>query len=351
MLRKRPALASAISVFILSSCVCIQMPVFAAATLTKPMTTTKAQTTPAQTKNTTTPAKPDTNTANKKAAQPAAASSKKNKSLLNVAKPVLDESTKKEIEAAGAKLDPTTKASVNKMADILHQQDQIINNELRDEETEAFANIGMLWSAAVERSGTIRYAIEKLSRRDATGKPAANDTFSKRMLQSLVHLGGVAGTMWTGTPAGMIGSNMVSGMMSGNPQDSALSQVTDADMVILAKEVDNLQTRLITLYYNYRHAQERLTLRRDASSIVTQYYDHALKSPDSNTTSLQPLMQSMEESARHEEESAQQAVSSARSELVMLVGEEALQALDNKQSEQASEKGVTTSATKTDSIP
>jgi hypothetical protein len=244
--------------------------------------------------------------------------------------PVLDETMRHELDTLGQGLDPETKASVNTLSGVIHEQDQLIDNEIRDEETEAFSNIGMLWSAAVEHNHTIRYTVEKLSRRDATGKPVANDTVSKRLLQSLVNLGGVAGTMWTGTPASLIGSNMVQGMMAGNPSESALSRVTDADMVILAREVDTLQTRLITLYYNYQQAQERLKLTREANAVVTQAYHHAVSKTDANQAALQPLMQSMQESARQNEHAAQQALISAQNELSILVGPEAINALDKK---------------------
>jgi hypothetical protein len=243
-------------------------------------------------------------------------------------KPVLNDTKRQEIQAGIEKLPTETQQALTKLSKAMHDEDRSIDNELRDEETQAFSDIGMLWSASVERSGTIRYAIEKLSRRDATGKPAANDAFSHRMLQSLVHLGGVAGTMWTGTPAGLIGSNMLQGMMTGNPQDSALSRVTDADMVILAKEVDSLQTHLIELYYNYRHAKERLTLSHNASSTLSTYYEQASNGSDSNSVALQPLMQSLEASAQQDEHNAQQAYNSARTELGLLVGSDAMKALD-----------------------
>jgi hypothetical protein len=250
------------------------------------------------------------------------------KAVHQEAKPVLDTEDRKTIEEAAKTLDPETRNTLNRLSQALHTEDRAVYNDLRDEEELAMSDIGMLWEAAVERSGTIRYAIEKLSRRDATGKPVENDNFSKRMLSSLVHLGGVAGTMWTGTPAGLIGSNMVDQLMSGNPQDSALSRVTDADMVILAKEIESLQSQLIQLYYNYRHAKERYTLAQEASSTLTKYYDHASAMQDSTAETLQPLLQSMYDSAKQDEQNALQAYNSSRSALSLVVGPDALAALD-----------------------
>jgi hypothetical protein len=243
--------------------------------------------------------------------------------------PVLNEEARKAIEQSAQKLDPQNRVALNHLSDSLHLEDKAVNNELRDDEELSMTDIGMLWEAAVERSGTIRYAIEKLSRHDATGKPVDNDSFTKRVVQNMVHLGGVAGTMWTGTPASMIGSNMLQDLINGSPQDSALSRVTDTDMVILAKEVEALQSQLIEKYYTYRQAQERLTMAREASGTIGKYYDHALKAPSNgNSESLQPLMQSMVDTTQQDEQSALQSFNSSRSALGLVVGPDALAALD-----------------------
>jgi hypothetical protein len=271
--------------------------------------------------------KPATNKAEQqqqKNKQPAKASALKD------SKPVLDAATRQLIDETAQKLDPETRNTMNRLSDAIHTEDRAVYNDLRDEEELSMSDIGMLWQAAVERSGTIRYAIEKLSRRDATGKPVDNDSFSKRMIQNLVHLGGVAGTMWTGTPAGLIGSNMVQDLMAGNPQDSALSRVTDADMVILAKEIESLQSQLIQLYYNYRGAKERLALAQEASSTIAKYYDHASTQQGTTAETLQPLMQSMYDSAKQDEQSAQQEYNSSRTSLTMVVGPDAVAALEQQ---------------------
>lgn len=253
-------------------------------------------------------------------------------------KPILDETDKKEINEAAKHLDADTRKNMNQLADNIQQEDKTIYNEVRDEEELSLTDIGMLWEAAVERSGTIRYAIEKLSRRDATGKPLENDNFSKRMLGSLVHLGGVAGSMWTGTPAGLIGSGMIQDLMSGSPTESALARVTDADMVILAKEVEELQNQLITLYYNYKNAKEKLTLAQEAQSTMLKYSEQAESKNSQDTEALKPLIQSLMESARQEVQNAEQALNSNRSALSGVVGPSAIDAL-----EQSSQKNVSLS--------
>lgn len=280
--------------------------------------------------------KPPAKPAKTEKSQAKTATVTKSRSLSQKAeKPVLDEAARKSIEAASAKLDLTTRKNMNLLANTLQEQDRAIYNEIRDEEELSMANVGMLWEAAVERSGTIRYAIEKLSRRDATGKPVEGDNFSKRMLGNLVHLGGVAGSMWTGTPAGLIGSSMIQDIMSGTPQDPTTTRVTDTDMVILAKEVEELQNNLITLYYNYKHAKEKLALAEEAQRTINKHCDQAAAETNPQTEALKPLMQHLVESARQDVLNARQNVDSSRSALSGIVGPAAVAALDQNQDKQA----------------
>jgi hypothetical protein len=245
------------------------------------------------------------------------------------AKPVFSAEDRQQIDDMAQKLTPETRTGLNKLSDSIHLEDRAVFNELRDDEEGSLSDIGMLWQAAVERSGTIRYAIEKLSRRDATGKPVEGDSFTKRALQNMVHLTGVGASMWTGTPAGLIGSNMVQDIMSGNPQDSALSRVTDADMVLLAKEVESLQSEVIRLYYNFKHAKERLDLAEEANSTIARYLDHADSSKVQINPSLQALMQTLYESTHQDTQNAQQAYNSAKTALALKVGPDAITALED----------------------
>jgi hypothetical protein len=244
-------------------------------------------------------------------------------------KPVFSDDDQKTINEMAQKLTPEARNDLNKLSDSLHLEDRAVFNELRDDQEAALSDIGMLWQAAVERSGTIRYAIEKLSRRDATGKPVDNDSFTKRTIQSLTRLGGVGLSMWNGTPAGLIGANAIQDIMSGNPQDSALSRVTDADMVILAKEVESLQADVIQLYYNYRNAKEQMELAQEANSTVGRYLDHAESSKSLEVNeALQPLMQSLYESMRQDSQRAQQNYNSAKTALTLKVGPDAIAAME-----------------------
>jgi hypothetical protein len=214
---------------------------------------------------------------------------------------------------------PETRQDLSALSKALHREHQAMFQELRDNEELATKDLAMLWQAAVERSGTLRYAIEKLSRRDATG--ATQDTFTKRMLQSLAHVGGVAGSLWMQNPAGILGGNMVQEALANDPNRGA--PVTDADMVILAKEVEALQSLLMESYYNYCQRESQWKLSQEAHRKLAQY-----SNTDKLSSALRPLLDSLVESSEHDELTAKQAFISARNSLGLLVGGEALLALE-----------------------
>lgn len=262
-----------------------------------------------------------------KAQKDAAPDAAKNQPLAASASYQVDES----------KLSKQTLTDLKRLTASLQEQSQLVFNELKDEQELSVKDIAMLWQAAVERSGTIRYAIEKLSRRDATGKAVSNDSLGKRVLQSVARVGGVAGTIWTGTPAGMLGGNMLEQLMHEDPTDPSQLRVTDADMLILAKEVDALQSQVIETYYQYRHSEERWKLSQDAAKNLQGLFEdyHHKTHLSAQEQAIKPLMDSMLQSLEQEESNQKQAFINARNSLGLLVGGDALVALEKMRQQEA----------------
>lgn len=275
------------------------------------------------------------------AAKPKPAPPAKANAATEAAKSSLAPTGEKTLPIDLKKLSPQTQNEVEKLSATLHQEDKAISNELRDEQELSLKDIGMLWQAAVERSGTIRYAIEKLSRRDTLGKPVSNDSFTKRMVQSIARVGGMAGSVWTKNPAGFMGGSMINEMLSSDPSDPSNTRVTDADMLILAKEVEALQSQLIETYYSYCHRQEQWTLAQEASKSLKQSYQHLNESNAPEAVALQPIVESLYEGVSQQEATAKQDFISARNQLGLMVGSDALLALEQarqKEAHQATEE-------------
>jgi outer membrane protein TolC len=107
-------------------------------------------------------------------------------------------------------------------------------------------------------------------------------------------------------------------------------------MLILAKEVDALQSQVIETYYQYRHTQERWKLSQEAIRVLDQARgpDGASVAPE--LQALLPVMDSLHQSAQQDEASCKQAFVNARNALGLLVGGEALVALEQVHAKQAS---------------
>ncbi len=231
------------------------------------------------------------------------------------------------LKEALAELKPETQSGLEELTKLLHQEHRTIAQELRDAEELAVSDLALLWQAAVERSGTIRFAIEKLSRRTATGDIQTGPGFTQRMVQSMARLGGVAGSLWTGTPAGVMGGSLVEQMVSGDPSNSAISRITDADMLILAKEVEHLQSAVISSYYEYKHAHGLWKLSQKAKRELSTFYD-ALDPNTTETSAMRPVLDSMFDGITQEEETYKQDYISARNSLSLMVGADAILALE-----------------------
>lgn len=224
-------------------------------------------------------------------------------------------------------MSPETRKELRRIADSIHEQARIITNELKDDQELALTDISLLWQAAVENSGTIRIAINKLSRRDETGQPVQQESVTKSIAKSALRLGSVAASAVTASPAAVMGGGAIEDLLLNSPTSSAYAQVTDADMVILAKEIEKLQSEVITQYYQYRHTQDRLKIAQEARQTINRYYDEVLNDKKlEESTKIRGEM--MVETARQEEVKAKQRFLNARGELAFTVGSDVIEAME-----------------------
>lgn len=211
---------------------------------------------------------------------------------------------------------------------------RIRENTLDAAETQS-QDLNMLWQAAVYRSQPIRYAIEKLSRQDASGKPSRQKNRTKQVVNGLAQVGGAATSIMTGTPVGLLSGALVNDIIA-QSNSSNTKPVTDADMVILARAVDTLQQELLTLYLNYKAAEDRLSLQASQYQILEATYQLAQdqiaqnknKNIQTHTTNTDitatQLMQYMLNEAKASLNEAETALQQSKHDLGLKVGPEAL---------------------------
>ena len=118
-------------------------------------------------------------------------------------------------------------------------------------------DLSLLWQGAASKSDTIKFAIYKLSNPD---KDKPDDSAIKKVLTTIAGMSTFLGA-GIGSPAAataaLIGGNTL-GILS--QDDKALNykytRVTDADMIILVRTVDELQQKLVDMYYDYMTSKQ-----------------------------------------------------------------------------------------------
>lgn len=132
--------------------------------------------------------------------------------------------------------------------------------ELKDEEDSILSDLRILWQYAVENSETIKFAIYKLS--NPKGDPKNSDESKvKKLLKPIAGITPfVAATAGNAMAAGssIIGGTFLNDILNEDKYNKHLEKVTDADLVILAKAIEDLQNKLLTSYYEYVTAKRIL---------------------------------------------------------------------------------------------
>lgn len=132
------------------------------------------------------------------------------------------------------------------------------------------ADLSLLWQGAAMKSDTIKFAIYKLSNPD---KDKPDTSAVKKVLATIAGMSTFIGA-GTGNPvfasAALIGGNTL-GIMSNDSKalNYKYTQVTDADMIILVRKVEELQQKVVDLYYDYLSARQLFNM---TSEMVEKTY-------------------------------------------------------------------------------
>ena len=127
-----------------------------------------------------------------------------------------------------------------------------ISKLLTIEKEEMLEHIQILWAGTALRSETIKFALYKLSNPDAD-KP--DEGIIKKIIRPLSTASSIAGAglgdPFSATAALFSGHLLNSLSYNDKDLNYKYTKVTDADMIILITKVDNMQKKVIDLYYDY----------------------------------------------------------------------------------------------------
>ncbi len=132
-----------------------------------------------------------------------------------------------------------------------------ISKSIEIDYAEMQADLSLLWQGAATRSDTIKFAIYKLSNPD---KDKPDSGAVKKVLSTIAGMSMFVGA-GMGNPAlasaALLGGNTL-GIMSQDTKalNYKYTQVTDADMIILVRKVEDLQQKVVDLYYDYITSRE-----------------------------------------------------------------------------------------------
>lgn len=171
---------------------------------------------------------------------------------------------KTKVEKTYAKIDDSIDAGVADLtyADLsIKRLSKEIAQDLEMDEQDMISDLSLLWQGAAMQSDTINFALYKLANPDAD-KPDSKSI--KNVLKTIASMSTLVGASM-GSPvfagSSLIGGNIL-GIMSQDTKalNYKYTKVTDADMIILIRKIEDLQQNAVNLYYDYMSAKKQLEM-------------------------------------------------------------------------------------------
>ena len=139
-----------------------------------------------------------------------------------------------------------------------------VSADLELDQEDLVGDLSLLWQGAATQSDTINFALYKLANPDED-KP--DEKSVKKVLTQIAGMSTLVGA-GMGNPiiaaSSLIGGNVL-GIFSQDTKalNYKYTKVTDADMIILIRKVEDLQQRAVDLYYDYMTSRKKLKMMDD----------------------------------------------------------------------------------------
>ena len=218
--------------------------------------------------------------------------------------------------------------SIKKMAMEISKSIDIDYSEMQ-------ADLSLLWQGAATRSDTIKFAIYKLSNPD---KDKPDSGAVKKVLSTIAGMSMFVGA-GMGNPAlasaALLGGNTL-GIMSQDTKalNYKYTQVTDADMIILVRKVEDLQQKVVDVYYDYLTSRELYNMT--TNMVQKAHNNYLLAQKKSKEIIL--MTDTFYREALDEQQKARESFFEKRSRIEQLVGNDIFrqfeQGLDEREQQQ-----------------
>lgn len=233
--------------------------------------------------------------------------------------PVIQPSVEKDSTVKDSQYLTYADLSIKKMALEISKEIEIDYNEM-------LSDLSLLWQGAATRSDTIKFAIYKLSNPD---KDKPDSGAVKKVLTTIAGMSTMVGA-GMGNPvlasAALIGGNTL-GIMSTDTKalNYKYTQVTDADMIILVRKVEELQQKVVDMYYDYLTARELYNM---TTEMVTRTYEN-YKTSQTLSKPIILMTDTFYREALDEQQKARGSFFEKRSRLEQLVGNDVFREFEN----------------------
>lgn len=187
---------------------------------------------------------------------------------------------KADINEQRAQLAPITKTDESEIQEITQNSQETNSNyadlslkklasdvsfELDLDSAKTTEDLSVLWQATTARSETMKYTIYKLSNPDED-KP--NESTLKKILKPIASFTSLAGASVAGDPFMATGALIGGGLMNAFMKDDKevnykFSRISDADMVLLVRKIDDLQKKLLDLYVDYKTKEQLAKMTKE----------------------------------------------------------------------------------------
>ncbi len=230
---------------------------------------------------------------------------------------IIEKTVKKELEANKTEDNDTSYSELD-----IKRLSKEVAADLEFEEQDMVSDLTLLWQGAAMQSDTINFALYKLANPDE-GKP--NKSTIKNVLKSIASMSTLVGAsmanpLLAGTS--LIGGNVL-GIMSQDTKalNYKYTKVTDADMIILIRKVEDLQQQAVNLYYDYMNAKKQFEMTTKLSQERQKRFELAQK--NNSSKELVVITDAYFRTALEKQRSARSEFLSKRAALEQFVGNEA----------------------------
>ena len=159
------------------------------------------------------------------------------------------------------------------------QDKNVVEELIQTQKEDEIKDIELLWRATIDNNTLIKFTMNKLNTPESQRR--LHSSIMAKSLSSLIY-GASFIPMFTGSNAMMQTASFSAGRLANNflNKEAAAGQappITDTELIQLAGTIEELQEKIISSYYQYKGALNKLKDTRSRIILYNKNYSNALK--------------------------------------------------------------------------